>query len=130
MADELQITMRMIVKNSVNTRRDINPSIQKVDWGVNVIFDNVITLSTTLEVIPIPDDMTTIGWCIFHNIDVTNNIRYGANETTAYFPFGLLLPGEYGMLRIDPAVFTSHDGLAAIAVAGTPQLEYTILAQT
>ena len=130
MANELQLTMRMIVNNLVNTRRDIKPAIQQVDWGNNVIYDNVITLSTSNLQLPMPDDMTTIGWCIFHNLDDTNNIQYGTNQTTELFFFGLLLPGEYGMLRLDPQLFVTYTGVTAIASAGTPQLEYTILAET
>lgn len=130
MADELQITMRMIVNNQVNTRRDIKPAIQKIDWGVNFIYDNVLTLSTGNTQLIMPTDMTTIGWGIFHNLDDTNSIQYGTNDGPALIFFGLLFPGEYGMLRLDPLLFVTYTGIVAAAVAGTPQLEYTILAQT
>ena len=58
-----------------------------------------------------------VGWCFLQNMDATNYVDYGVNDTGSLKAIGRLLPGEYALIRIKPsAQLMAQANVAAVKV--------------
>jgi hypothetical protein len=78
------------------------------------------TIGTTHEALVL-QDVTSLGWARFENLDSTNYVEIGLVVSATFYPFLKLLPGEYQFARLSASI-------APYARANTAsvQLDYEI----
>jgi len=65
------------------------------------------------------DDIATadVGWCFLQNLDSTNYVDYGLNDSATLKAIGRLLPGEWAVVRLKPsAQLMAQANVAAVKV--------------
>jgi hypothetical protein len=67
-------------------------------------------------------DVASLGWARFENMDTTNYIEVGVQVAGTFYPFLKLLAGEYSFVRLSSAIAPYARANTAAA-----QLDYEIL---
>ena len=65
------------------------------------------------EAIPM-QDVATLGFAVFRNLDTTNYVEVGVDVGAAFYPFLLLKPGESALLRMGTAAPYAKANTAAV----------------
>ena len=102
MANEIQINVAVQVRNGFLIDQ-FNPGMLQVDQAAVGRGGSVQIIGTSEEVVSF-GDVATNGYCILRNLDETNYVTYGPEDTGAMVTLGKLNPGEFAILRIAPTV--------------------------
>lgn len=49
-------------------------------------------------------DIAAMGWMVLRNVDTTNSVEWGPDDSGTLVVIGLLEPGEFALLRLSPVV--------------------------
>jgi len=118
MADEITIIPYIKVTKSGATYERATASISVTMTG-DAWQTGVQEIGTSAENI-VKGDVSTVGWCYFKNLDSTNYIEIGFDDT-GFVTFLKLKPGEAAICRL------SQDVPQAKADTGACDLEYAII---
>lgn len=99
MADEISINVLVDVTNGTFKDR-FNPSRFKVDQAAIGVSGGVFSIGTSEEAITFTD-ITTEGWLVMQNLDTTNYVQWGPEDTGAMVVMGRMEAGEIAVLRMD-----------------------------
>lgn len=61
------------------------------------------SIGTTHEALVL-QDVSSLGWARFENLDATNYIEVGVVVSSTFYPFLKLLAGEYAFVRLGSAI--------------------------
>lgn len=101
MADEITVATFLGVKNgSLDFDLRVNKSIDQAALGLH----NFVKLITTSDAALSASELSTMGWAIFMNLDVTNYVEFGPDSGGSIVPAIKLLPGEAAILRLEPGI--------------------------
>jgi hypothetical protein len=116
MSNELRTSVSVACTNgNYADSFSVNSSYNQTSQGASA---GTLTTSTSAASLPV-GSLSTVGWLCCRNLDGTNNIFVGGYASSTYVPFAELLPGEWGVFRIDPSAT-----IKVKSSAGTPILQY------
>lgn len=101
MADELQFQL--------TSRLDKDPFFDQIQESFTIdvtgtgMASGIQVVGTSAEAI-VTTDVATLGWCYLKNLDSTNFILFGPDDTGTMKDFGRLDPGEPAWLRLKPGI--------------------------
>jgi hypothetical protein len=117
MANELTINIPTITYVKPPFNEMLAPGIVQVSINGKQIIHGSIATSITDSTLN-KGNVATIGYCVFHNQDTTNNVTIGSDGTL----FNLMLkPAEWSVVRWNAAA------IHVKAAASTPILEYWVV---
>jgi hypothetical protein len=102
MANEITLRVRLQLLNG-SLKEDANPTTIQIDQTTQGSSAGVQTIGAGEEAIVFGGDITSEGYLYLHNLDETNFITYGPDDT-GMTAFGKLKPGEFACLRMLPGV--------------------------
>jgi hypothetical protein len=94
MANEITITLQTLLRNGGLSDNHSSGSIA-VDQASAKVLRNVQTIGTVQEALVL-GDITTPGYCVFINLDITNFVEIGVTGSM----FLKLKPGEQAICRL------------------------------
>lgn len=105
MANEINLQINAQLNNAglvdaVNHSKQITQSVKGK-------FDQVFSVTTTEGALTLT--ITTLGWAFITNLDTTNFVTYGPEDTSAMIPWGKLMPGETHAMRLVPGITVRMD---------------------
>lgn len=119
MADEITLTFGLSMLKATAGQVDRNPDQQSVTMTGTDFVHNTQNIATSAEALA-KGDITTPGYCMFHNLDGTNYVEIGYDDT-GFKPTVRLNAGEWAMFRCTQAAPQAQANTAAV------NLEYIIL---
>lgn len=120
MANELIFNGNLALNNGKLVRA-VNLGSQRITQAAAFAYSNTQSLTTAEETIAVGADIATLGVAVLNNLDSTNNIEWGPDNSGTMLGAGILKPGEAFPLRLKPGVTYK-----AKASAGTAKLDVTI----
>lgn len=102
MANEITITKSIVINNPPH-KETINPGQIRIDQNAIGIEAPIVIVGTTEENLD-PGDIGTEGILIIQNLDDTNYVRYGVDDSGTMKGLGRLKAGECHDFRLDPGV--------------------------
>lgn len=102
MAGTIQLHVRMRVTNG-NFNADFDPPQTNVTQTGQGMHRPVVNVGTTEEVLNF-GDIGTEGIVAFRNLDDTNFVTIGPEDTGAMVPAIKIKPGEFQLFRLHPTV--------------------------
>ncbi len=102
MANEMSVRVSVLAKKG-KFKWPWNPGQVDADLAAGVRSGNVQAIGTNEEVLDF-GDAGTFGWLFLRNLDDTNYVEYGPEDSGAMIPFGKLKPGELGVMRLVPGI--------------------------
>lgn len=120
MANELTIGAPSATYSKNGKRQVFSGSSLAVTVTENVVIDNVQSIGTSAEALAL-GDVAVPGWCRFKNLDATNYVEIGFDDS-GFVTFLKLLKGEEtGWMRISQAAPYARANTGAVL------LDYTIV---
>lgn len=101
MALEITVDASLKVINGFHNELQSFFGLQFTQTG-NGAFSGVLSIGTSEELITFTD-ITTEGWCFMRNLDATNFVEWGADDTTMK-KIGQMSPGEPALFRLSAGV--------------------------
>lgn len=101
MAEELSVRLALTLARGF-LKDKFDPPTQKIDVSADPIAAGVKTVGTSDESLD-PGDVASEGVLVLHNLDDTNYVTYGPDDT-GMTPFGKLKPNEFAFVRLVPGV--------------------------
>lgn len=119
MADEISITLGWAYSKSGRVRT-FNATLNKYDQSGEGVTEGVQSIGFAAhEALIINAEITTFGWAYFKNLNGTNYIEIGYDDTGTFRPFLKLLAGESCVCPINAAPY-------AQANTGACLLDYVV----
>ncbi len=103
MADEITVLCKLKVKNGTLDLNYTSGSVQFDQAAARGGNPGTVNIGTSDEALAL-GDITTPGWCYMINLDATNYVDIGPEDTGAIVPFLRLEPGEPALMRLSPSV--------------------------
>ena len=103
MADEIAITMKVVVKNGY-LLDTFNPAKLNVTQTTARQDRHVQVIGTSEEVVTVASDVSTLGYACFQNMDSTNFVTIGPESAGSMVGMIKLKKGELAMLRLKPGI--------------------------
>ncbi len=108
MSKEITIVNQLILANgNLNEASAPNasaaPAKIQADQATPTADGHVVTLlAGTDTAITLAAAVATVGWSHFTNLDATNYVQWGPDNSGAINPIGRMLPGESAQFRMEP----------------------------
>lgn len=120
MAGELTVNVQANLRNGPLVAQ-FPPGGIRVDQADAMVNDRVITVGFAAHEAITFGDIATVGYVGFHNLDGTNFVQVGVDDSGVFVPVIRLLPGETGIVPVDP-------GAALYAKADTADVDLRVCA--
>lgn len=118
MADEITLNVRLQLDNGV-LDVDFRPGTIQVDQATSGMSDQVLSIGTSEESITF-GDVANEGVCVLYNLDATNYVDWGVDNTTMQ-AIGRLKPSHI------PAVFNMKAGTTLKMQANTAACKVRVI---
>lgn len=111
MANEIQININSTLTNPASSsgttpqlKDSFGPGTIKFTQATQLMFSEAITCTTADTAITFTG-VTTQGWCMLQNLDTTNFVSHGPNNSGAILKYGrLAASGGMACFQLDPSV--------------------------
>ena len=98
MSNEITMSASLTI-NATNLVEAFQPESLQIDLASDAGSGGVQTIGTSQEALTITADQADGGIFFFRNTDATNYVEIGRYESSTFYPFLKLLPGEYAIGR-------------------------------
>ncbi len=98
MANEVQITARLVINDGVNYKVSIMPGTVQADLASKIASAGVFSIGTAAEFVSM-GDVSTAGHSFFRNLSATSGeyVDIGGGTTSSFTPVIRLYPGEVSL---------------------------------
>jgi hypothetical protein len=104
MANQLTVTFNATGTFGTNFSETIRPGLTTIALNAQGFAGNIQTIGTTAEDLDYGDvSAANVGMIYIRNLDSTNFVDYGLNDSASLKAIGRLGPGEWNWLRLKPS---------------------------
>ncbi|QNN24328.1 hypothetical protein HED60_19310 [Planctomycetales bacterium ZRK34] len=121
MANEITITQLKFSVAKGDIALDKTISNQQIDMSGDAFVWQVQNVGTSHEALSVPSEIATAGYAFFRNLDDTNFVEIGIDDTATFESVIKLKPSEFALLRLSTTAPYAKADTAAV------NLEYLIV---